>query len=84
MRISVLFCLFTSGILSAQGNLGVNFGLNDDNFGSIENIKTKLTRLGYNSPFEAFSKKSVDSLKNNIPNKIIKVISNVFNSWFNI
>ena len=42
MRISVLFCLFTSSILSAQGNLGVNFGLNDDNFGSIENIKTKV------------------------------------------
>ena len=42
MRISVLFCLFTSSILSAQGNLGVNFGLNDDNFGSIENIRTKV------------------------------------------
>ena len=29
-------------MLLAQGNLGVNFGLNDDNFGSIENIKTKV------------------------------------------
>ena len=27
-------------MLLAQ-SLGVNFGLNDDNFGSIENIKTK-------------------------------------------
>ena len=42
MRISVLFFLFTSSMLLAQGNLGVNFGLNDDNFGSIENIKTKI------------------------------------------
>ena len=42
MRIPVLFFLFTSSILVAQGNIGVNFGLNDDNFGSIENIKTKV------------------------------------------
>ena len=42
MRILILFFLFTSSMLVAQGNLGVNFGLNDDNFGSIENIKTKV------------------------------------------
>tara|TARA_B100001027_G_scaffold145374_1_gene101528 strand:- start:2045 stop:2713 length:669 start_codon:yes stop_codon:yes gene_type:complete len=42
MRIFILFFLITSGSLVAQGNLGVNFGLNDDNFGSIENIKTKI------------------------------------------
>ena len=42
MRILILFFLFTSNMLVAQGNLGVNFGLNDDNFGSIENIKTKV------------------------------------------
>lgn len=42
MRIPVLFFLFTSSMLIAQGNIGVNFGLNDDNFGSIENIKTKV------------------------------------------
>ena len=41
MRIPILFFLFTSSML-AQGNIGVNFGLNDDNFGSIENIKTKV------------------------------------------
>ena len=41
MRIPILFFLFTSSVL-AQGNIGVNFGLNDDNFGSIENIKTKV------------------------------------------
>ena len=38
----VYFLLFTSSGLLAQGNLGFQFGLNDDNFGSIENIKTKL------------------------------------------
>ena len=42
MRIPILFFLFTSSMLIAQGNIGVNFGLNDDNFGSIENIKTKV------------------------------------------
>ena len=42
MRIPIVFFLFTSSILVAQGNIGVNFGLNDDNFGSIENIKTKV------------------------------------------
>tara|TARA_B100000035_G_scaffold129736_1_gene110254 strand:+ start:413 stop:1060 length:648 start_codon:yes stop_codon:yes gene_type:complete len=38
----VYFFLFISSGLLAQGNLGFQFGLNDDNFGSIENIKTKL------------------------------------------
>ena len=42
MRTFILFFLLTANILVAQGNLGVNFGLNDDNFGSIENIKTKV------------------------------------------
>ena len=42
MRILLLLFLITSSSLFAQGNLGVNFGLNDDNFGSIENIKTKI------------------------------------------
>ena len=42
MRILILFFLFYSSVLVAQGSLGVNFGLNDDNFGSIENIKTKV------------------------------------------
>ena len=41
MRI-IYFLLFTSSGLLAQGNLGLNFGLNDDNFGSIENIKNKI------------------------------------------
>ena len=42
MRIFFLFFSISSSSLVAQGNLGVNFGLNDDNFGSIENIKTKV------------------------------------------
>ena len=42
MRILILLFLIPSGSIFAQGNLGVNFGLNDDNFGSIENIKTKI------------------------------------------
>ena len=42
MRIFILIFLITSSSIVAQGNLGVNFGLNDDNFGSIENIKTKI------------------------------------------
>ena len=44
MRKTILFLLFIlfSSSLEAQGNLGVNFGLNDDNFGAIENIKNKI------------------------------------------
>ncbi len=42
MRILILLFLITSSSLFAQWNLGINFGLNDDNFGSIENIKTKI------------------------------------------
>ena len=38
----ILLFLIPSSSIFAQGNLGVNFGLNDDNFGSIENIKTKI------------------------------------------
>ena len=38
----IYFLLLTSSGLLAQGNLGFQFGLNDDNFGSIENIKTKI------------------------------------------
>ena len=38
----IYFLLFTSSGLLAQGNLGVQFGLNDDNFGSIENISNKI------------------------------------------
>lgn len=41
MRILVLFFLM-SGSIFAQGNFGVNVGLNDDNFGSIENISNKI------------------------------------------
>mgnify|MGYP002414180845 FL=1 len=38
----IYFLLFTSSGLLAQGNLGFQFGLNDDNFGSIENISNKI------------------------------------------
>ena len=41
MRILVIFFLM-SGSIFAQGNFGINVGLNDDNFGSIKNIKTKI------------------------------------------
>jgi len=39
--ILILFILFSTNLI-AQGNLGVNFGLNDDNFGAIENISNKV------------------------------------------
>ena len=42
MRIFILFFSLTPIVLFSQGNLGVNFGLNDDNFGSVENITTKI------------------------------------------
>ena len=42
MRYIFILIIFFSSNLFAQGNLGVNFGLNDDNFGSIENIKNKI------------------------------------------
>ena len=38
----IYFLLLTSSSLLAQGNLGFQFGLNDDNFGSIENISNKI------------------------------------------
>ena len=37
MRLFILF-FFISGSIFAQGNFGINVGLNDDNFGSIKNI----------------------------------------------
>ena len=40
-HILILFILFSTNLI-AQGNLGVNFGLNDDNFGAIENISNKV------------------------------------------
>ena len=36
------FVFLMSGAIFAQGNFGINVGLNDDNFGSIKNIKTKI------------------------------------------
>ena len=41
IRAFILFYFITSSVL-AQGNLGINFGLNDDNFGSIKNIDNKI------------------------------------------
>ena len=38
----IYFLLFASSSLLAQGNLGFQFGLNDDNFGSIESISNKI------------------------------------------
>jgi hypothetical protein len=42
MRYLFILLIFFSSNLFSQGNLGLNFGLNDDNFGSIENIKNKI------------------------------------------
>ena len=42
MRYIIILIILFSTNLVAQGNLGVNFGLNDDNFGAIENIKNKI------------------------------------------
>ena len=50
MRVSILFFSLTSYMVVAQGSLGVNFGLNDDNFGSIENLRTKVD--DYNLDFK--------------------------------
>ena len=40
-RFNIFFILLSIS-LHSQGNLGFNFGLNDDNFGTIENIETKI------------------------------------------
>ena len=42
MRYILILIIFFSSNLFSQGNLGVNFGLNDDNFGTIENISNKI------------------------------------------
>ncbi|MFL2633802.1 MAG: hypothetical protein ACJ0OM_02315 [Candidatus Marisimplicoccus sp.] len=41
IRAFILFYFISSSVL-AQGNLGINLGLNDDNFGSIKNINNKI------------------------------------------
>ena len=47
MRLLFLILIFSSS-LYAQGNLGFQFGLNDDNFGSIENFKSKIDNYDLN------------------------------------
>ena len=47
MRLLFFLLLFSSS-LYAQGNLGFQFGLNDDNFGSIENFKNKIDNYDLN------------------------------------
>ena len=44
----LFFLLIFSSSLYAQGNLGFQFGLNDDNFGSIENFKRKIDNYDLN------------------------------------
>ena len=44
----LFFLLIFSSSLCAQGNLGFQFGLNDDNFGSIENFKSKIDNYDLN------------------------------------
>ena len=44
----LFFLLVFSSSLYAQGNLGFQFGLNDDNFGSIENFKSKIDNYDLN------------------------------------
>ncbi|MAZ06864.1 MAG: hypothetical protein CMM99_00090 [Rickettsiales bacterium] len=47
MRLLCFLLLFSSSLF-AQGNLGFQFGLNDDNFGSIENFKSKIDNYDLN------------------------------------
>ena len=47
MRLLFLILIFSSS-LYAQGNLGFQFGLNDDNFGSIENFRSKIDNYDLN------------------------------------
>jgi len=44
----IFFLLIFSSSLCAQGNLGFQFGLNDDNFGSIENFRSKIDNYDLN------------------------------------
>ena len=44
----LFFLLIFSSSLYAQGNLGFQFGLNDDNFGSIENFRSKIDNYNLN------------------------------------
>ena len=44
----LFFLLIFSSSLYAQGNLGFQFGLNDDNFGSIENFRSKIDNYDLN------------------------------------
>ncbi len=44
----LFFVLIFSSSLYAQGNLGFQFGLNDDNFGSIENFRSKIDNYDLN------------------------------------
>ena len=47
MRLLFYLLIFSSS-LYAQGNLGIQFGLNDDNFGSIENFRSKIDNYDLN------------------------------------
>ena len=38
----LIFFMSLNTLLYSQGNLGINFGLNDDSFGSIENIQNTI------------------------------------------
>jgi len=41
-KCKLVFFLIINTSLYSQGNLGINFGLNDDSFGSIENIQNTI------------------------------------------
>ena len=41
MRVLSILLLFSSTAI-CQGNFGINFGINDDNFGSITDLKNKI------------------------------------------
>ena len=47
MRLLFFLVIFSSSFY-AQGNLGFQFGLNDDNFGSIENFRSKIDNYDLN------------------------------------
>ena len=44
----LIFFMSLNTLLYSQGNLGINFGLNDDSFGSIENIQNTIDNYDLN------------------------------------
>ena len=71
----LIFFLSLNTLLFSQGNLGINFGLNDDSFGSIENIKTKTLIMTGENDIGSTPEMS-KNLSKKIANSKVKIISN--------